>query len=118
MKNTHIVRIRVEQADYECDEYGQPECEPKSLLVACIWIVKRAIDCDLRTAKQMVENSFGKPKGSVQFALVVDDAGLGRVFAASWERARINRGRDWDAQLTHIDVIDIQTETALVLIGG
>ena len=118
MKNTHIVRIRVEQAHYEVDEYGLPECDLKGLRVACIWIVKRALDCDLRTAKQMVEDCLGNPKGSVQFAVVLDDAGLGRVFAACWERDSINRGRGWEDQLSTIAIEDIHTETALVLIGG
>ena len=117
MENMNIVRVRVQQADFECDEYGYPECEPKSIKVALILVVKNALDCSLKEAKDAVERSITDPTGRVIFALVLDDAGLGRLTRTIFERRAMNSGRSEAAQLTDIDIVSIQTDR-VIAVGG
>ena len=117
MNNTNVVRIRVQQADFECDEYGFPECEPKSIKVALILVVKNALDCSLKDAKNAVERSITDPTGRVIFALVLDDAGLGRLTRTVFERRAMNSNRAPGALLTEIEILDIKTDR-VITVGG
>lgn len=117
MNNTNIVRIRVQQADWEADEYGLPECEPKSIKVALILVVKNALDCSIKQAKDAVESSIKDPTGRVIFALVLDDAGLGRLTRTVFERREMNLNRSPRAQLTEIEILGIKTDR-VITVGG
>lgn len=117
MQNMNVVRIGVQQADYECDEYGFPECEPRSIKVSLILVVKNALGCSLKEAKDAVERSFESPTGRVIFALVLDDAGLGRLTRTTFERRAMNSNRAPAAQLTEIEILDIQSER-VIRVGG
>jgi hypothetical protein len=117
MESMNIVRIRVEQAGYECDDYGYPECEPKSVKIACILAVKNALGVSLRDAKNAVESSIDDPRGRVVFSLILDDAGLGRLTRTVYERRAMNTGRDEHAQLTDIEILDIKTDR-VITVGG
>jgi hypothetical protein len=117
MENTNIVRVRVQQADFECDEYGVPVVEPKSIKVALILVVKNALDCSIKEAKDAVEASIKAPTGRVVFALVLDDAGLGRLTRTVFDRREMNANRSRLAQLTEIEIEGIRTDR-VITVGG
>ena len=117
MENTNIVRVRVQQADFECDEYGVLVVEPKTIKVALILVVKSALGCSIKEAKDAVESSITDPTGRVVFALVLDDAGLGRLTRTVMHRREMNAGRSPLAQLTEIEIEGIRTDR-VITIGG
>ena len=115
MESMNIVRISVQQADFECDEYGYPECEPRSIKVSLILVVKNSLGCSLKQAKDAVENSIAAPTGRVVFSLVLDDAGLGRLVRTTFERRAMNLGRAPAAQLTEIEILEIKTDRVITV---
>lgn len=115
MESMNVVRVQVQQADFECDEYGIPECEPKTIKVACILVVKSALGCSIKEAKDAVERSITDPTGRVIFALVLDDAGLGRLTRTVFERRAMNSNRAAAAQLTEIEILEIKTDRVITV---
>ena len=86
--NKHIVSVSVTQHGYEADEYGCLECEPHSILVSLIRVVRAATGFGLRESRHALEAVAGKGSqtGRKELSFLVDDAGLGRVYALKREQ--------------------------------
>lgn len=85
--NKYIVSVSVTQPSYESDEYGNIECEPRSILVSTIRVARAATGFGLRESREAVERVTGSrvQTGRVVLQFLVDEAGLGRIYALKRE---------------------------------
>jgi hypothetical protein len=93
----NIVKVQVTQEDYELGHYGELECEPKSIKVTVIRLMRAVTKQGLGDLKRDSEARFGDSKGNitgrVTLTVIADDAALGRLYKLihwyqnDWEHA-------------------------------
>ena len=81
----NVVKMTVAQAGYEADEYGRLECQPGSIKVTVIRLVRSVTQAGLKVVKDQCEAKYGrgeylKIEGRVCMTLLCDDAALGRLY--------------------------------------
>lgn len=81
----NIIKLKVTQEHYECDEYGRIECRPQSIKVTVIRLYRAVTELGLKDCKDNCEELFGsgplrKIEGRVTMTMFCDDAALGRLY--------------------------------------
>jgi hypothetical protein len=80
----NIIKLQVTQEGYEVGEYGELECEPKSIKVTVIRLIRAVTQQGLGDIKRESEARFGDSKGNIKgrvtMTVIADDAALGRLY--------------------------------------
>jgi hypothetical protein len=111
----NIVKVQVTQRDYEVNEYGLPECEPMSIKVTVIRLMRAVTQQRLGEVKVDSETRFGDVKGDIKgrvtMTVIADDAALGRLYKlVHWYQ------NDWD-HAPDVRVLSIEDlgDTAIIV---
>ena len=82
----NIVKLQVTQPDYEVGDYGVLECQPLSIKVTVIRLMRAVTQQGLKQVKDEAEARFGdhssnkRIDGRVTMTVIADDAALGRLY--------------------------------------
>lgn len=80
----NIIKLQVTQQDYELGHYGELECEPKSIKVSVIRLMRAVTQQGLGDLRRDSEARFGDEKGNIKgrvtMTIIADDAALGRLY--------------------------------------
>jgi len=116
MSKLYKVTMRIAQAGWCVDCYGNPEVEPKSIRVPVIMVYKCAGDYSLYEAKCIADKQSTNPKGSEYMVLLGDDGMVGRLAALEHQRRsmRIDTPDMAEIEIVSINEVSVHGATHIV----
>ena len=116
MSKLYKVTMRIAQAGWCVDCYGNPEVEPKSIRVPVIMVYKCAGDYGLHEAKCHADKHSTNPKGSEYLVMLGDDGMVGRLAALEHQRRymRIEKPDMAEIEIVSIEEVAVHGNTHIV----